>query len=108
MNKKEMHALCSLIAEWEFRDGGSSSGAVERSSCIEELRSTLNISDDDLSFYRAWKICEKAGDQSDEFLDLVNDMVDADYRGLLDAIDDAKGFHVVKELVETKVSSLKI
>lgn len=105
MNKKDVAKLCRLIVDWEFQDGGTSSEAVGRNSCIRQLRDEFNISNDDLSFYRVLQICEKVGDDSDDLFDAVCDLVDDDYEGLLDAIDDAGSFEVVKTLANQWLSA---
>lgn len=99
MNKKDIAALAEMLVRWEFRQGGSSSEAATLTRCIEELREAFHITDEQLSVDRAFMICRLAGDESDEFFDAVCDLVDADYQGLVDKIDEDGGFDVVKTLV---------
>jgi hypothetical protein len=108
MNKKDIHSLCIILASWEFRQGGSQSEAAALSGCISELRETFDITDEQLSAYRALEICRHVGDDSDELFDAVCDMIDDDYQGLLDAIDDARGFHIVKELAAKMDTGFKL
>jgi hypothetical protein len=75
---------------------------------MEELRMSFNITEEDLSVYRTIEICKRAGDESDEFFDAVSDIVDDDYKGLLNAIDDANSFQVVRQLVEAKAAKPKL
>jgi hypothetical protein len=108
MNKKDIDQLCTILVSWEFRQGGSQSEAAALSGCIRELRSTFGITDENLSAYRALEICSHVGDDSDELFDAVCDMIDEDYQGLLDVIDDAKDFHVVKELAAKRDTGFKL
>lgn len=59
-----------------------------------------------LSVYRALEICKRVGDDTDASMSF--DMVEEDYRALLDAIDEAKGFHIIRQFVETKASRPQI
>jgi hypothetical protein len=105
MNKKDIDKLCTIIVEWEFREGGSSSEAAARANCAARLREEFGITDDHLSVYRALEICRRTDDDSDELFDFVCDMVDDDYQGLLDAIDAAGDFQGVLSLYQAHKAS---
>lgn len=87
MNRKEKETLCTLLADWEFISGGSTSEAAARYSCSDDIRKTLGISDEDMAFDRAWKIAGIIGDQSDDFIDLLVDAVLEDYEAVIDAFE---------------------
>lgn len=101
MNKNDMNKLCILVVEWEF-GSGTASEAIGRAACISDLRREFSITAEDLSSYRASEICRKIGEESEEFFDAVCDLVDENFEGLMDAIDDAKSFDVVRAMVEQK------
>ncbi|PZU23947.1 MAG: hypothetical protein DI589_06730 [Shinella sp.] len=101
MNKRERAELINQIAQWEWKQGGSSSEAAAVTDCIASLCQIFELSDDDLLFDRVWEmgraVCLRNGEEmSEEWFDALNDLVD-EY-GLKEAInlleeDGWGGFH---------------
>ena len=61
MKASEKSRLTSLIAEWEWSQDVSGSSARARHDCAQELISTFNLTDDDLSVSRAMQLAKMAG-----------------------------------------------
>ena len=80
MNKRERAELLNQIAQWEWKQGGSSSEAAATNDCIRSLCQIFKLSDEDLLFDRVWEmgkaICERNGEEiSDEWFDALDDLV---------------------------------
>lgn len=101
MNKREKAELISLIAQWEWYQGGSTSEAAAMNNCIAALRSIFNLTDDDLHFERVWEMGKAVSDRnggsmSEEWFDAFFDFVEK--HGYQEAIDMLEsdgwgGFH---------------
>lgn len=94
MNKKERAELLNQIAQWEWKQGGSSSEAAATNDCIRSLRQIFKLSDDDLLFDRVWEmgraICSRNGEEmSEEWFDALDTIVEErGYQRTIDLLEE--------------------
>jgi hypothetical protein len=84
MNKRDRETISSIIAGWEWIQGGSASEAAGIARCARQLREEFAVTAEELSFPRGWAIAGLLGIREDQdALDRLLDEIDADYEALL-------------------------
>lgn len=109
LNKREKSDVCSLLAEWEWNEASTSSGAAEVGKCAYELRNLFNINnnDEDLQFARAYRITQIAkryhsDAQENWFLYELCDMVEEDYENVKNLMEIGRNFEGLVEEVRKR------
>lgn len=93
MNRKDRENMCALIARWTWIQGGSSSEASGRNLCIQDLRETFAITDEELTFSWCWELyklynAHVGAADSDDFIDALVDLTEAEgMRHVADLVD---------------------
>ncbi|EPX84796.1 hypothetical protein [Salipiger mucosus] len=97
MRQKEREKLCGLVAEWEFA-AGSTSEAIGRNSCAEDLRLAFDLdATDELGWARFFKVIEATQPKGFPAYD------DEEHEAWSDALEvlwDEVGYDGVVDLVE--------
>ncbi|MBS3648794.1 hypothetical protein KEU06_09270 [Pseudaminobacter sp. 19-2017] len=105
MNRKDRTIAAGLAARWEWGSTSSGPEAAAKYACAKDLIEELAIPAEDLSFARAWEIAERMQIKDDEALmDVLNDMVDDDYKAVVDMIEDF-GFDGLKHEITKRATA---
>lgn len=91
LNKLEKYKICETIAQWEWRQGSSSSEASAYGQCALKIQRLFNLenNDWDLAYARALEIHARAIIQDssvigDDFFDALCSLIVEDYSHVID------------------------
>lgn len=94
LNKSEKIAVVSMVARWEFMQGGSTAEAGAFGRAAREVIDLFKFSDDDLEFdrqYECFKTLQKSGmpDNDHCFDNLIDTWAEIGMREFINRMDDA-------------------